>query len=409
MNIRENRVRTGLKFGYPDGYFRSQYPLSYPMPSSATAGLDLEIEKNAAKETKSGMPKVKNNLGFKEWMQQESGTTSSSIATFSMPLGSIVRRKFPNEKKKKNKNLLEYYQHFDSNDVIKLIRSNIISLNANPSTKTKNALIKNLMKLIHSNEKLHNKFLIPNNQEEFYLIDILEKFTRYTNKINAKELSKKELFRIIIRYLSKIKENQIKDNIKKQKKMRSGADEEHGPGSYSINQASYHPFTPYLATVNPRLQIRYHRNVEDEEKEKENDFYDSNEAIALRFLTKLLKNYSKLNPLFGMVFCLLYNIDYENISFNSIRNMRKLKTTAGNGIYKQIFINISKDPKKIKIYSDYLKSLNYKISELNSRSIETQLNSIANKAKKFIKAAIQNSDLYENSKLLKIVIAKIGK
>ena len=47
--------------------------------------------------------KVKNNLGFKEWMQQESGTTSSSIATFAMPLGAIVRRKFPNEKKKKNK------------------------------------------------------------------------------------------------------------------------------------------------------------------------------------------------------------------------------------------------------------------------------------------------------------------
>ena len=349
--------------------------------------------------------KVKNNLGFKEWMQQESGTTSSSIATFAMPLGAIVRRKFPNEKKKKNKTLLEYYQHFDSNNVIKLIRSNIISLNANPSTKIKNALIKNLMKLIHSNLKLHNKFLISNNQD-FYLLDILEKFIKYTNKINARELSNKELFRKISSYLSVIKRDQIRDNMKKQKKISvSGADEEHGPGSYSINQTSQHPLYPYFATINPRLQIRNHIDSNQEDGE----LSDSNEAMALRFLTKLLKNYSKLYPLFGMVFCLLYNIDYENISFNSIRNMKKLKTTAGNGVYRQIFINISKDPKKLKIYSDYLKSLNYKISDLNLRAVETQLSSIANKAKKNIKAAIKNNYLYENSILLKKVIYKIGK
>ncbi len=63
----ENRNRTGLKFGYPDGYYRFQYPPSYSMPSSATAALDLEIEKNAAKETKNGLPK----LNFKEWLGLE--------------------------------------------------------------------------------------------------------------------------------------------------------------------------------------------------------------------------------------------------------------------------------------------------------------------------------------------------
>ena len=60
QNINENRNRTGLKFGYPDGYYRFQYPDNYSMPSSATAALDLEIERMApmGKETKNGVPKV---------------------------------------------------------------------------------------------------------------------------------------------------------------------------------------------------------------------------------------------------------------------------------------------------------------------------------------------------------------
>jgi len=65
----ENRKRTGLKFGYPDGYFRSQYPLAYAMASSATALLDLEIEKTAPKETKTGLPRIKS---FKEWFVEKS-------------------------------------------------------------------------------------------------------------------------------------------------------------------------------------------------------------------------------------------------------------------------------------------------------------------------------------------------
>lgn len=72
----ENRKRTGLKFGYPDGYFRSQYPLAYAMASSATALLDLEIEKTAPKETKTGLPRIKS---FKEWFVEKSLSEIESI------------------------------------------------------------------------------------------------------------------------------------------------------------------------------------------------------------------------------------------------------------------------------------------------------------------------------------------
>lgn len=72
--LNEGRARTGLKFGYPDGYYRFQYPPSYSTPKSATAALDLEIERlYASKETSSGKPKlIKNPKGmtsFKEWIQ----------------------------------------------------------------------------------------------------------------------------------------------------------------------------------------------------------------------------------------------------------------------------------------------------------------------------------------------------
>jgi len=69
MNINESKARTGLKFGYPDGYYRNQYPGLYSIPKSATAAWDLEIEENAPKETKNGMPKVK-NLNFSEWLKK---------------------------------------------------------------------------------------------------------------------------------------------------------------------------------------------------------------------------------------------------------------------------------------------------------------------------------------------------
>jgi hypothetical protein len=45
----ENRNRTGLRFGYPDGYYRFQYPPLYSIPTSATAALDLEIEEKNAR------------------------------------------------------------------------------------------------------------------------------------------------------------------------------------------------------------------------------------------------------------------------------------------------------------------------------------------------------------------------
>jgi hypothetical protein len=68
MELNENRNRTGLKFGYPDGYYRSQYPGLYSTPSSATAALDLENEKLMPKgraENKSGLPDlIKNPKGM---------------------------------------------------------------------------------------------------------------------------------------------------------------------------------------------------------------------------------------------------------------------------------------------------------------------------------------------------------
>lgn len=84
MNFNENRVRTGLKFGYPDGYYRAQYPGLYSTPTSATAALDLENEKKIPKkmgENKSGLPDVikhpKNmesfpeNTNFQNWLQNK--------------------------------------------------------------------------------------------------------------------------------------------------------------------------------------------------------------------------------------------------------------------------------------------------------------------------------------------------
>lgn len=78
--MNENRIRTGLKFGYPDGYYRFQYPPAYSMPSSATAALDLEIEKLApmGKESSNGVPRVIRNPkgmvhfpenSFRDWLK----------------------------------------------------------------------------------------------------------------------------------------------------------------------------------------------------------------------------------------------------------------------------------------------------------------------------------------------------
>jgi hypothetical protein len=77
--LSENKARTGLKFGYPDGYYRFQYPHYYSLPRSATAALDLENEKRAAKESPDGIPRSKNptksfNLSFKEWLDNHSAT-----------------------------------------------------------------------------------------------------------------------------------------------------------------------------------------------------------------------------------------------------------------------------------------------------------------------------------------------
>jgi len=76
VQLNENKARTGLKFGYPDGYYRSAYPGSYSTPKSATAALDLEIEELAPMggEQPDGMPKViqrpKGMSSFKEWMNK---------------------------------------------------------------------------------------------------------------------------------------------------------------------------------------------------------------------------------------------------------------------------------------------------------------------------------------------------
>jgi hypothetical protein len=69
--ISENKARTGLKFGYPDGYYRNQYPELYSTPKSATAALDLENEKKASKESSRGIPVV---VSFKDWMKQQNNS-----------------------------------------------------------------------------------------------------------------------------------------------------------------------------------------------------------------------------------------------------------------------------------------------------------------------------------------------
>ncbi len=66
--LNENKARTGLKFGYPDGYYRFQYPPLYSMPKSATAAWDLENEEKAPAESPNGMPRIK-NTSFKEWLK----------------------------------------------------------------------------------------------------------------------------------------------------------------------------------------------------------------------------------------------------------------------------------------------------------------------------------------------------
>jgi len=44
-NASENRIRTGIRGVYPSGYVRNQYPDSYYMPRSASAGVDLQNAK----------------------------------------------------------------------------------------------------------------------------------------------------------------------------------------------------------------------------------------------------------------------------------------------------------------------------------------------------------------------------
>lgn len=73
--MNESKARTGLKFGYPDGYYRQQYPELYSTPKSATAALDLETEKRhpMGKEQPNGMPKLINRpkgmISFSEWLK----------------------------------------------------------------------------------------------------------------------------------------------------------------------------------------------------------------------------------------------------------------------------------------------------------------------------------------------------
>ena len=59
-HVNENKARTGLRFGYPDGYYRSEYPGLYSTPKSATAALDLgtEEEHPQGAEQSDGMPQV---------------------------------------------------------------------------------------------------------------------------------------------------------------------------------------------------------------------------------------------------------------------------------------------------------------------------------------------------------------
>lgn len=93
ISVNENRNRTGLKFGYPDGYYRFQYPGLYSVPTSATAALDLEIEEKMPrnkKETKNGIPRIKKNpnrmntfsegvdYSFKTWCETKKGEKMSN-------------------------------------------------------------------------------------------------------------------------------------------------------------------------------------------------------------------------------------------------------------------------------------------------------------------------------------------
>ena len=64
-------------------------------------------ERTLCRENKTqGSQKI---LGFKEWLVAQESTTTSSVAVFSRPLGSVVRRNFPVLNKKKEKN--NKYQH----------------------------------------------------------------------------------------------------------------------------------------------------------------------------------------------------------------------------------------------------------------------------------------------------------
>lgn len=72
-HMNENKARTGLRFGYPDGYYRCAYPGLYSTPKSASAALDLEMEEDApmGQEQPDGMPRVVNHPGrFREWLQK---------------------------------------------------------------------------------------------------------------------------------------------------------------------------------------------------------------------------------------------------------------------------------------------------------------------------------------------------
>lgn len=90
INLNENLTRTGLKFGYPDGYYRSQYPGLYSTPSSATAALDLENEKLMPKskgENKSGLPDLIKNpkgmISFPEAFKKKFNELNESFDTVS--------------------------------------------------------------------------------------------------------------------------------------------------------------------------------------------------------------------------------------------------------------------------------------------------------------------------------------
>jgi hypothetical protein len=56
-DVNEDRIRTGVKFGYPDAYVRAQYPDAYFPPHFATAPLDLKNQdKTPGKAAPKGTP-----------------------------------------------------------------------------------------------------------------------------------------------------------------------------------------------------------------------------------------------------------------------------------------------------------------------------------------------------------------